>query len=419
MSDLSDAISEITKQVTKKWTKQRLAEEKGRKSRSSRIYVYSDRTRFTEVCDEILPAAYEHASGRKYTVSKRQFYYACREQFQEMASEKLSYEYFAQTLLVQYMNRHPKETAGWKITADPRGTLSIPNAGHEVRIPIGTIDVENRLLQVTTQRFSFDDLDASLEIQWPSLAPGQRYQGVLYIEKEGFGPLLKEAGIADQFDIVIMSCKGHSVVAARRFVDVVCAIGRDVPLLTAHDFDKSGFEIKDRLTTVSGWAEEKDLVKYEFMNKIDVRDLGLRLENIEKYNLEDKAETCTFRGRFAKDSETTKEERAFLQSGKRVELNALTAPEFVEWITAALSKHLPRRLIPVDDVLEQAYRRALAVAKINQAIEDVEQVAVEYAEGAEIPDGLRDKLDAIMKKSSEPWDRALYRLAQENIQERE
>jgi hypothetical protein len=417
MSDLSDAIFDVTKQVTRGWTKQRLAEEKGRKSRSSRVYVYSDRTRLTEVCDAILPGAYEHASGDgEYTVSKRQFYYACRDDFEDKTKEKLSYDYFAQTLLVQYMNRNSEKTAHWKITADPRGSLIIPNASREVRIPVGTLEIENHLRMVKNQTLSFDDVDAQIDIQWPSLAAGQRYQGVLYIEKEGFSPLLKEARIAEQFDIVIMSCKGQSVVAARRFVDEVCAVGRGVPLFIAHDFDKAGFEIAQRLTKVSDWAEEKDLVKYEFKNQIDVHDLGLRLDDVKKYELEDKAERCKFKGRFAKDSITTLEERAFLMSGRRVELNSMTAPQFVEWIISVLSKHLPRRLIPHDYILVQAYRRALAVARINQAIEDIMQIAIEYAEESQIPDALRDKLETIMNESPEPWDQALYRIAQDQIE---
>jgi hypothetical protein len=195
MSDLSNAIFNVTKNVTREWTKQRLAEERGRKSRLSRAYVYYDRTCFTEVCDRILPDAYEHASGGKYTVFKRQFYYACRDPFERATDERLSYDYFAQTLLVQYMNRNPKKTAHWKIAADPRGNLILPNTAHEVRIPIGTIDIEQHLRQIRKPVLPFGGLDFGIEIQWPSLAGGQRYQGVLYIEKEGSGPIFKEARI--------------------------------------------------------------------------------------------------------------------------------------------------------------------------------------------------------------------------------
>jgi len=264
----------ITKSVTKKWTKQRKAEERGRLSRSSRQYVYSDRVNFTEVADNILPGAYDHASGGgTYTVAKRQLFYACRQQFLDQTGRKLKYDYFAGTLLVQYMNRYPHQTSHWKVTADPRGTLTIPNAGYEKRIPCGTIQIDNHLQKVgqSCDPFGFD---AGLPIEWPSLKAGQRYQAVLYIEKEGFEPLLKEARIAELFDLAILSCKGQSVVAARRFIDRVCH-GGGVPLFVVHDFDKSGFEISQCLTRVSAWARANDRVTYRFQNHVNVTDLGL------------------------------------------------------------------------------------------------------------------------------------------------
>src|SRR5262249_18068637 len=144
------------------------------------------------------------------------------------------------------------------------------------------------------------DIDARLKVEWPSLAAGQRYQAVLYIEKEGFAPLLEEARIAERFDLAILSCKGQSVVAARKFVDHVCARGRGVPLLVVHDFDKAGFEISQRLTQVSDWALEYDRVTYEFKNDIEVTDLGLRLGDVEKYDLGE--EEVEFEGSFARDS---------------------------------------------------------------------------------------------------------------------
>jgi hypothetical protein len=366
---------------------------------------------FTDVCDAILPGAYAHASGNgKYSVSKRQLYYACREEFKNQTRRELDYSYFANTLLVQYLNRHPDTTLKWKITADPRGTLTIPNSAHQVRIPVGTLQIDGHLHKAGKACQPFDNLGAGVNIEWPSLAAGQRYQAVLYIEKEGFGPILEEAQIAERFDLAVMSCKGQSVVAARRFVDEVCAVGRGVPLLVVHDFDKYGFEISQRLTTVSFWAEENDRVTYEFQNEIDVHDLGLRLEDVKEYGLEGSAEKCKFSGGFAGDSIATKEEKEFLRSGRRVELNAMTSPQFVQWLETKLAAHLPGRLIPGDDVLADAYRRARAAARINRAVEKVTERAIERARSAKTPKHLRQRLEKAMKGSSKAWDKTLYRL---------
>ena len=72
--------------------------------------------------------------------------------------------------------------------------------------------------------------------------------------------MIEQARIAERFDIATLSCKGQSVVAARRLVDHVCRVGGGVPLFIVHDFDKAGFEISKCLTTVSEWAEMNDRV---------------------------------------------------------------------------------------------------------------------------------------------------------------
>ena len=403
----------VTTAVTKKWTKQRKAEERGRRSRSSRQYVYSDRVNFTDVAHSILPKAYLHASGNgQFTVSKRTLFYACRDQFRERTGRELNYDYFAGNLLVKYLNEH-SEADAWKVTADPRGTFSIPHAGHEERIPRGTIQIENHMCKAHLACDPFD-IDATLRVEWPSLAEGQRYQAVLYIEKEGFDPMMAEAKIAERFDIATLSCKGQSVVAARRLVDQVCRVGSGVPLFIVHDFDKSGFEISKCLTTVSERAWATNRVTYQFQNAINVTDLGLRLGDVQQYSLG--AEECEFKGGFQSDSICTDEEKEFLRAGSRVELNAFTAPEFIEWIEAKLTQHrLGRRLIPADDVLAGAYRRALAIAEINTVIEEACESAIDNAESARVPKTLRRMLRKEMKGSSAAWDKALYRMAKSKL----
>jgi hypothetical protein len=408
MSDLAYAIVAATKSVTKEWTKQRLAEERG--SRRPREDVYSDRVNFTAVAHGILPRGYAHASGNgKYTVDKRQFYYAVRDDFLEATGREITANYFSQNILVKYQNQNPDETSHWKITASPRGTLTIPNTGDDTRIPCGTIAVEEHLKEAAVRPELFDGLGDLVRVQWPSLAEGQRYQGVLYIEKEGFDPQLREARIAERFDLAIVSCKGQSVVAARMFVDHVCRVCGGVPLYVAVDFDKPGLEIGQRLTTVSDYMREHDLVKYEFKNEINVTHLGLRLADVERYGL--KSERCRFKGRFPPDSIATPEEQEFLRSGRRVELNAFTAPQFIEWLEASLRKAgLKDRLIPGDDVLADAYRRALAIARINRAINEIRDEAVEEAKAATVPKSLRRQLKKAMKDSPDAWDKVLYDL---------
>jgi hypothetical protein len=408
-----DIVAAVTG-VTKEWARQRKAEYRGSRSRQSREYVYSDRTYFTDVIDAILPPAYEHASGHgRFTVSKRHLFYACRAEFQEQTGQELKYNYFAKDLLVRYLNRNPDATAGWKLTADPRGTLIVPNAGREVRVPVGTVQIDQHLRRIR-RAVDLYDVPAGVDVQWPSLAPGQRYHGVLYIEKEGFDPMLKEARIAERFDLAVISCKGQSVAAARRYVDEACAAHRGVPLLVAHDFDKHGFEIFQCLTAVSDAARERDLVVYEFEHEIDCRDLGLRLEDVEGHRLP--PERCRFKGSFGLDTTATKEEQAYLRRGQRVELNAFTAPQFIAWLEGKIREHLRGRLVPADGVLAAAYRRAWVLTRVNRAMAAARGTAIQEAQQAAVPKGLRRKLQQAMKANPDKaWDVALYEIVKEEI----
>jgi len=396
----SKSIIGAVESVTKEWAKQRKAEERDSRARSRRNH-YSTRVNFTDVLNRILPVAYKHASGGgRYSVSKRQMYYASRDAMKAATGRDVGANYFSQTLLVKYLNENPQ--LDWKITADPRGTLVIPNASHEVRIPCGTIAIDQYLLS----RHLIGGAVGRLPIEWPAIAEGQRYAGVLYIEKEGFEPILKEARIAERFDLAVVSCKGQSVVAARKLVDHVCRKNGGVPLFVAHDFDKSGFEICDCLTSVSAAARLANRVQYRFKNKINVVDFGLRIEDVDEYDLA--SEDCKTHDYYP-DS-MTQMEVEFMRQGKRVELNAFTAPQLVEWLETKLKEHLPERLVPDEEILAKAYRRALVINRINEAITNI----IDEEDGSDtaaLPDSLRDKVVEAMAETGEPWDVALASIA--------
>jgi hypothetical protein len=206
-------------------------------------------------------------------------------------------------------------------------------------------------------------------------------------------------------------------VAARKYVDQVCRKLGGVPLFVFHDFDKSGFEICQCLTTVSDAARQNDRVRYEFQNAVQVYDLGLRLEDVEKYGLQ--TEHCDLKGDFGSDSICTEDEKAFLRSGRRVELNAFTAPDFIQWIEEKLNEHLfGERFIPVAEILKRAYRRAFAVAEINRTIEEARDEAIKKAEKVKLPKTLKRDLMKSLEEEDEPWDVALYRLAEGAIAEK-
>jgi hypothetical protein len=416
---MSDILSDLKKCVagaTKKWTKQRKAEERSARARYGREYVYSDRVNYTDVARNVLARAYDHASGGgRYSVSIRQFYYAARDDFEKLTGRPITHKTFA-SLLVTFTNRHPSIAGAWRVTADPRGTLIIPNTHHDVRVPCGTIQINEHLHDVAHEHCGI--VTPELPEHWPSIAAGQRYRAVLYIEKEGFEPLMNEARIAERYEIAVLSCKGQSVVAARKFVDEVCKVNGGVPLFIVHDFDVPGFFIAARLTSVSEDAacdyRVAERIAYHFKNDIDFTDFGLRLEDVEKYGLA--SERCKRPPRIPDEFGCTHAEVEYLQGGRRVELNAFTAPDFIQWLEGKLqAAGIAERMLPDDNVLEAAYRRAAIVAKVNAAVRDAHAAAVAEDAGLVVPDDLRERLREAIDQNDEQWDLSLHRLVVDEL----
>lgn len=407
----ADDITAITAGVTKKWAKQRKREERDARARDNRAHMYSARVYHTDVAHKILPKAYATVSANgRLPASQRQLFYASREQFHQLTGRQLDYKYFAQALLRTYLQRH--ETFDWKVTRDARGTLIEPHT--DKNVPVGTLQIDRYLAECGTRAYAGVDLE--FETDFPTCGPGNRYQGILYIEKEGFNPLFREVKLAERFDIAIMSCKGQSVIAARKLVDQLCH--RDgVPLLVLHDFDKYGFEIRHNLTEVSSEAEEAGRVAYEFENEIDVIDLGLRLEDVREWKLQ--PESCRFTGDFGWDLDITEEEKEYLREGQRVELNAFTSADFVKFVEGRLRESgIEEKYIPDDDTLGEAYRRAHLIVLINAIVEESREDAEQKADALQLPDKLREQLaEALKSEPEKSWDQALYEIVERQVEE--
>ena len=408
MSDLNSVFQSLTEKVTKEHARHEKSKIRG--NRGPRMYHYSDRVNFTDVMGDILPDAYLHASGGgTLPAANRQIYYAARDEFRERTGREITQNYLCQTLLPRFINENPKLTKGWKITADPRGKILIANT-KSAPVPCGTLSVDKYLSnhvfhhESTRPRYDFDS-------RWPGNSPGERFQAVLYIEKEGFEPLLEHANIASRFNIAIVSCKGQSVVAARKFVDHVCGSDCKLPLLIAHDFDLYGFQIAARLTKESQAQIEKNTCKYFFENPdIPSIDIGLRLADVEAYELGHEKFTPKDPIRIDKDEQRefgmTDAEAKFLESHKRVELNAFTSPQFIEWLESKLRENgICEDWKPPAEILKKQYERAMNIARVERA---VTKIVNEQSEEVEFPEDIEAFTATAMQEYEDlPWDRAI------------
>ena len=117
-----------------------------------------------------------------------------------------------------------------------------------------------------------------------------------------------------------------------------------------------------------------------------------------------------------RENGATREETAFLcqgssyqgYQGKRVELNAFTSAELVQWIESKLKKLGVKKVVPESEQLERAYRRALEIRLLNDRLEELREDAGKRVEETRVPRGLRRRIERRLKANPEmPWDAAV------------
>ena len=291
---------------------------------------------------------------------------------------------------------------------DARGHLSEPHTGEQ--IGLGTLGVR-KYLRNMEEPLDLGIKSPRLDGMFPTFGPRNRYNSVLYIEKEGFMPLLERAQFAERYDLAIMSSKGMGTTAARTLIE---SLSQTATIFVLHDFDKAGFSIIGTLT--------RDTRRYRFTSDVKVVDLGLRLADVKKWKLQSEAVKNSADPTWnLQENGATSKEIAFLcesrgwrsYRGNRVELNAFTSDQFVEWLDFKLTKHGVKKVIPDQKILEQAYRRAAAVRRYQKIVDRAGKEIETYAKGLKLPGNLCKRLAKMLSEDPAlPWDEALARLVE-------
>ena len=381
--------------VTRKYTKMRKREERARGRYSNRsYYMYSTRITVKEVAWQVMEQAYLKASANgTLPAHARQIMYAARGPIlAKCDKDTFDDQYFTQVLLPDYIEQHG---CSWDVVYDARGHLVEPHT--ETEIALGTLGVRSYTAswhKKTDDEFVFDEQ----KIHYPTKGPANRFGAVLFVEKEGFFPLFEEVKLAERWDIAIMSCKGMASTAGRSLIG---SLG--VPVYVIHDFDKAGFSIVGTM--------QRGTRRYRG-RCLNVVDMGIRMEDVEQYELgaepvgynHDPSGNMRLNG-------ATPDEIAFLQT-QRVELNAFSSDQLIEWIESKLKEHGVEKLIPDADTLEVAFRRTAQAKFLNAQLEELSEQAKEHARKLKLPrGGLTKKVAAKLKESPKlAWDDAVAAL---------
>jgi hypothetical protein len=362
-----------------------------------------------EAAYQVMAAAYNLASDYgRLPANARQVMYAARPLVLQLLDGRPCWKhssYFTQHLLMDFIEESPSLTQNWDVVFDDRGHFEEPHTG--MMIGLGTLKVRAYISGWDGRRKEEEDNLPALAHDYPTSGPRGRYKYALFVEKEGFNSLLEAAEIAERYDLAIMSTKGMSVTAARNLVEHLTTEG--VTILVLHDFDKSGFSILHTL--------QSDTRRFQYTHTPNVIDLGLRLADVEAMQLE--SEPVEY-GRGVdprenlRQSGATEEECDFLVnsdtgdgwSGKRVELNAMTSPQLLEWLEAKLAEEGVEKVIPDQETLQKAFARAHKVKTAEEAMANAD-------DGGPLPDDLAQQIrEKQMKDPTLSWDEALWQIVQ-------
>jgi DNA topoisomerase VI subunit B len=402
-TSVAGSLTTAVKAVTKRWLKQKKAEERQHSARANRNAVMARAGRETQkaVAFDVMERAYLKASANDtLPANARQIMYAARNAIQERSGQALNSSYFTQTLLPNYIKEFEPSWAD-NVMFDDRGHFREPHTNRE--IGLGTAAVRAYLRNIGEPQ-----MQETFKVSVKTTGPTNRFGGVLFVEKEGFDALFTQVKLAERYDLAFMSTKGISVVAARELADSMCA-KFNIPLLLLTDFDKAGF-------TGAG-TFQKDNRRFTRQNNIDVITLGLRLEDVRALGIEDRAEDTFDKGQpeahraNLEANGATNDEINFLlngigdnATGKRVELNALTSDEMVEFVENKLRRHGVKKIVPQNEDLADAYQ----LYKRGVAIRETVRAEIAAFREVSVPADLEERLRALLKQNpAMPWDEAV------------
>jgi hypothetical protein len=419
MSKLGAALAETTRLVTKNWTAaKRQADRQGRVNRHDlerlRLRKAPKQT-IKDACYLVMTEAYLEASGNgRYPANARQVMYSARRRVLHMTGGRWvkNSSTFTQHYLPDYIDEHPSRTAGWDVVFDARGHISEPHTGRE--LGLGGVAVRAYVENWTKAEVSNTPaIDFEQLARVPTRGPVHRFGAVLFVEKEGFDALLRQARLANRFDLAIMSTKGMSVTAARQLVDSLSQAG--LPIFILHDFDKSGLSILHTLRT--------DSRRYTFWSRPNMIDLGLRLTDVRDMNLE--SEPVEYDSKAdprigLRKAGATEAECTFLVRdnthpghlvwrGERVELNAMTSEQFIAFVERKLAEHGVEKVVPDHDTLANAYRRAVRLAMAKRVLDKA--LDADTSAAIDVPPDIDDAVADAINGTSVSWDEALWRIA--------
>lgn len=290
------------------------------KNKAKKIYVYENSNNARnekEIFLNNIDSAIAKASGYgEYMFSQRQLYYAIRPYIMNALDKQPEYTYFCR-LLTEYENEYGEIE---NLYRDPRGVLYHPHLGQE--IPIGTMAVR--------------------EYERPEWT----FNKILYSEKEGFFPILKEAKFPERYDCALLTSKGYASRAVKDLFDLLGETDEEILFFCIHDADSAGTMIYQTLQeeTLARPGRRVKIINLG-LDPWEANEMGLEVETFESKSKRPVANYVRNYMRECRWDDDYVDYNEWLQTN-RIELNAMTTPQFLEWLEDKISEYDNGKVVP-------------------------------------------------------------------------
>lgn len=270
-----------------------------------------------EIFYTYIEQAINKASGEgNYKFSQRQLYYALRPYIIQALDKQPDYGYFCR-LLTDYENDYGNIKGLYR---DARGTLYHPHLRED--ISIGTISVE--------------------EYERPAWT----FNKILYCEKEGFFPILKDAKFPERFDCALLTSKGYASRAVKDLFDLLGDTDEEILFFCIHDSDAAGTMIYETLQhATNSRAGRRVKVINLGLDPWEAMDMLLEVEEVDTKGKKAVAQ-------YIKDYDYDYySDWAYWLQNNRIELNAMSTPAFLDWLEDKISIYDNGKVVPYTNVL--------------------------------------------------------------------
>jgi hypothetical protein len=262
----------------------------------------------------------------EYRFNQRQILYVVRPTVRDETGKTLTTENF-NSIITNYEAEHGEIEGMYR---EPRGSIYHPHRRQE--IPLGTLTVEDYERPIWT------------------------FNKIMYIEKEGFSEALKDSGWSERHDCALMSSKGFSTRAARDLIDKLAEHDEPCTVYCAHDADAYGTMIYQTLQAAT---------RARGARKVKIVNLGLEPWEAVAAGLEVEDVDAGEKRKAVADYVLERDDGAYWEEWlqtHRVELNAMTTPEFIAWLDRKMAEHGEGKLIPPPEVLATELEQRLQAA---------------------------------------------------------